>query len=400
MRSLPVELLHQIVHSDLSKRDLRQLRAVNRAFQQLVVRDVFRKLYVTPTIKSGQGLHNILNTPALAVHVQEIEFEENVEESESARKKRKGAKKSNELLRATLADAYSLLHQVPHLHTLIFAFCRQYREEHAWEDSHVPSHELRLQWAILGAVPSTLPALRSLELHCPMPFTNGFGVDKVQHVPAIGGTLHHLHICMLAEGRYEDAHVCPEQEDFWAQVDLNLLRPATELRSLYVDAFLWLGIAPNPNFHLLTYPHLESLTLRRVLFDGRLEVIGTEDCIGTEDFIARHGKTLRILQLFHCAIVHEDTPLPDMFWSKTWRRFGRELAVLSHLYVTFEQDDDTDGESPVPTEALFKYGLFSRPSFVPDVGGVPGEEEDEAALAALLAVVASRREASPSDAAQ
>ncbi|KAI0049124.1 hypothetical protein FA95DRAFT_1604656 [Auriscalpium vulgare] len=404
MPYLPLELLLNVVHSpELSGHDLRQLRAVNRTFHNLVCRDAFRKVAVTATVKSANGLLNILGTPAISTYVQEIESQEDmppIGDDQDPAGVRAGMKQGGPQdwseLQSIMASAYSLLHQAPALHSIVFRFSPIFKEDARDYDDFEPSDELQLHWAMLGAIannPIPLPALRSLALHNMLPFPGDTDDDDIYDTKPfakIVGALHHLHICALGEELAEDAYHQDPLQNFWEQVLLRLLEPAKELRSLHIGSNIWVGAMPPLEFTLLAYPRLESLCLDGVLFDGQLPVVGTED------FVARHGKTLRRLELVGCAITH-GFQIPERFWSMIWRRYEQELELLSELIVEFHREDpDSVRESP-RTEPLLRYCVFlDGQGFIPDFVDVPGEEEDTAALSSLQAVVAGRRAATSS----
>ncbi|KAI0049118.1 hypothetical protein FA95DRAFT_1557230, partial [Auriscalpium vulgare] len=428
MPSLPPELLLKIAHSsELCGPDLRQLRAVNRTFHNLVSRDAFAKLTVTATVKSAGGLHNILNTPTLAAYVQEIEFEEDMPTRMAENRSPAGNGHENSgrklgkcddcfvywwrsrqsqpsqaqdhhkwsELRLIMASAYSLLHKAPFLHSIVFEFSPVFKE-HAWdEDNFQPSDHLQLHWAILGAIannPRPLPALRSLALHNMLPFAND--IYDTKYFTKIIGALHDFHICAVGDEIAEDDFYQDPAPNFWEQVHLRLLLPANELRSLHIASKATLGVMPPLDFTVLTYPHLQSLSLMGVLFDGQQPIEA-----GTEDFLARHGKTLRRLKLVGCAITHVYHEVPERVWSMLWRRYEQELELLSELFVEFQRDDPDAVWALPRTEPQLRY-CFALPSagagVMPDFGDVPGEEEDTPALASLQAVVAGRREATSS----
>ncbi|KAI0049127.1 hypothetical protein FA95DRAFT_1604659 [Auriscalpium vulgare] len=355
MDSFPAELLHKIVHSaDFSEQDLRQLRAVSATFKELVSQDVFHKLTVTPTVKSGRNLRNILTTSTLALYVKEIVF---VEDAINDHERDGEILKVDEVeedehdaavqLRSSVAEAYSRLHLAPALHTLVFRFSEVFQEENIYVDEEfAPSNSLQLNWAILGAIaknPFPLNPLRSLTLSELRPFCNV--LYDSEYLAAIVGALHHLDI--LAGDR----------------IHLRFLAPAHNRHSLAIGASMFLGVKPPLNLKSLMYPHLESLKLYNVLFDNNIPMVGPEGhekFIGTEDFIARHGKTLRRLELLGI-----------------WKCYMRELEVLTDLSVGFHQLVESISANSQEESESERYCEFAN------------EEDIPAFNAALEAAVAS-----------
>ncbi|KAI0049128.1 hypothetical protein FA95DRAFT_949602 [Auriscalpium vulgare] len=403
MSSFSLELLSEIAGGVDSEKELRQLRAVNKIFNKIVSADAFRKLTVTPSVKSARGLLNILNMPELIVHVQEIEFvEEEAEQSQGSEDGASSDASESEVggdgegeasakdqdpttAKEILAEAYALLHLAPSLHTLTFKFSSTFTEDEGDEDEDsgellIPSDSLLLHWAILGAIannPHPLPKLRTLTLDNFLQHRND--LFDTPHFAAIVRGLHHLHLNFLGDDEMEGATLQQPLEDFWEQAQERLLRPAVELRSLHLESNIEIGSVPEVVFARLTYPHLQSVYFRNVLFYGLYPDPVTD---GAEDFIARHGKTLRKLELHQCSIFYEWEEAPARFWATIWRRFTEELEVLSELVVEFEQDEGTRSHPEL------RYSLLSDGiGYIKQDEDIPGEEDDREALDALKAHV-------------
>ncbi|KAI0049119.1 hypothetical protein FA95DRAFT_1604651 [Auriscalpium vulgare] len=396
MSPLPIELLSEIASGVASEEDLRQLRAVSKAFKNIASADAFRKITVSPSVKSARGLLNILDSPELVMHVREIEFVEEAfrmagqsEGSGDARgpgaSEEGGGAQGEAVAEGTasakeiLAEAYALLHQAPTLHTLSFKFRSMFLEEDAWDDdSHKPSDSLLLHWAILGAIannPHPLPNLRTLTLDKLLQFRND--LFDTPHFAAIVGALHHLHLDVLADDNDGSYYQDPLQ-NFWDQAQERFLRPAVELRSLHLDSNIEIGMMPAVDFARLTYPHLEAVFLRNVLFNG-LEPEPVAD--SAEEFLARHGQTLKKLELFQCTMYYEEEDAPVRFWEMVWRRYAQALEVLSELVVQFDHEGQRE----------MRYSWLSAGhSYMPDTHA-PGEEEDNEAFGLLKALVDARK---------
>ena len=73
MMDLPAELLAEITDLvALSRQDLLQLRCVNRAFHDLATPDIFKNLTVHTTDTSARGFLNLVGSPVIASHIQDI----------------------------------------------------------------------------------------------------------------------------------------------------------------------------------------------------------------------------------------------------------------------------------------------------------------------------------------
>ena len=68
---LPAELVHEILVG-VSRQDLPQLRCVNRAFHDFLTPGIFKDLTVHTTETSARGFLNLLDSPAVANHIQSI----------------------------------------------------------------------------------------------------------------------------------------------------------------------------------------------------------------------------------------------------------------------------------------------------------------------------------------
>ena len=74
MNSLPYELLNIIIDGVPDRKDLVQIRAVNKTFCALVTRCVFRHVMVQSTVKSARGFDEILGRDVIARSIEAITF--------------------------------------------------------------------------------------------------------------------------------------------------------------------------------------------------------------------------------------------------------------------------------------------------------------------------------------
>ena len=78
MLDLPAELLAEITDFvAASRQDLRQLRCVNRTFHDLATPGVFKNLTVYTTVTNARGFLDLLDSPIVANHIQDITLVEN-----------------------------------------------------------------------------------------------------------------------------------------------------------------------------------------------------------------------------------------------------------------------------------------------------------------------------------
>jgi hypothetical protein len=123
---------------------------------------------------------------------------------------------------------------------------------------------------------------------------------------------------------------------FWSSLTDRLLKPATNLRVLTLLSDSWAGITPIVKFDELSYPFLESLSLRHIQFCERNE----ED--GVEGMIRRSRSTLRCIKLDRCSIHKvgfiynwEESVLEgfERRWADVWNSFSNELVNLHELVI-------------------------------------------------------------------
>ena len=76
MNALPYELLDAIVDGVPDRRDLIQIRTVNKMFCGLVTRRIFRRVTVKITLKSAKGFGEILGRDMVAGRIEAITFQE------------------------------------------------------------------------------------------------------------------------------------------------------------------------------------------------------------------------------------------------------------------------------------------------------------------------------------
>ncbi|KAH9071387.1 hypothetical protein EDB83DRAFT_2363182 [Lactarius deliciosus] len=131
----------------------------------------------------------------------------------------------------------------------------------------------------------------------------------------------------------------------------------------------------------VTFPHLTSLSLSNFVWDD-VRVNPWAAILEAEDFIVRHGKTLKKLELQSCMIcVPRNRPMPVRSWAAVWKRFADELTELVDLVVGYRFDQKY--------VYLHEYGFSSESVYF-----LRGTEEDTPALRALVTIVKGRRKGS------
>lgn len=167
------------------------------------------------------------------------------------------------------------------------------------------------------------------------------------------------------------------------------MKPATALTSLHLESNIDIGPGPFVDFNQLTFPHLESLSLMNVLFDGDGSQI-----IGTENFIRRHGATLRKLELYECAIDIEENDAPGRFWSDIWDQFAEQLVVLEDIVVEYQQMSEEESEEDAGRQdPELRYSrLDAGFGYLSIYEDLEGEERDKEALEALKLRAKNRKE--------
>jgi hypothetical protein len=169
---------------------------------------------------------------------------------------------------------------------------------------------------------------------------------------------------------------------FWNSLTDRLLKPATNLRVLTLVSDRGASVTPIVKFDELSYPFLESLSLRHIQFREQ----GEEN--GVEGMIRRSRNTLRCIKLDRCSLHkvvdddYEEEGLErfERRWTNVWESFSdelvnlRELVVRGMMSVSDRYQISEDGD----IEAI-EYETTEE-----------DEERDAAALEALCQVVRSR----------
>ncbi|TFY70301.1 hypothetical protein EVG20_g2705 [Dentipellis fragilis] len=384
MSSFPTEILLSIADV-ASPRALRSLRATSKTWHGLATATAFRSLCVRDRARSAQAFVRILEDNVLAQYVQEVVFQDSSanyygQSNDEERTEDPDIEKTIE----TVEAAFSLLHNVPNLSALRLVFHPEWMEEDAM-DIDIVSDELRTERAVLTGVTVAAASpnltLRSLTL---------LNLSSI-HDPAFDqpafhnllSPLQHLHIANKCVGYdHEGFNELDPYVEFWTlTIPQCFLLPASlyagsALTTLALHSAEDLGLAPNFSLADFHYPHLTSLSLRRILF---------HESTGTEEFILRHKDTLTRLELRECKIGMEDfADVPEMVWSVVYGRLADGLQCLTELLV------EERWELWWKTMPLRYAGLDAGFGYLP-----PHDEDlpegDAEALESFRAVVAARK---------
>jgi len=144
-------------------------------------------------------------------------------------------------------------------------------------------------------------------------------------------------------------------EQYWERVMMRcVLQPAVNLELLEItgsglrsgDALCFDGLQAQ----LATFPRLATLSLRNIIWEN--DTSGKGDMVPL-DFIVRHQKTLKKLELHNCAI-NVDPKAPTHYWADIYKRLANAMTGLVDLkveiklnevkvpYVYYSKDSHTD----------------------------------------------------------
>ncbi|KAH9159905.1 hypothetical protein EDB89DRAFT_2043923 [Lactarius sanguifluus] len=226
-----------------------------------------------------------------------------------------------------------MLHLIPALESIVFTFLPH---EESWMntltyDNKLSRYQLLRLHVLEGLAcnPNPLPALRSLQIDDWFAYPDEcYAAAPFQRIVASLRDLRFL----VQDTDYKHDLDHSLAEDFWADViGPRVLLPAVNLESLSMSCDLEFGSLFRLDLSSITFPCLTSLSLSNFVWDDvrcDLQVVVPE----AEDFIVRHGKTLKNLELHDCAIcVLQDMLTPVRSWAAVWNRFADELTELVDL---------------------------------------------------------------------
>lgn len=393
---LPFELWSEITLNVISKKDLCRLRSVNSTFNILATPAVFYEIKVRNDDQIAERFWTLVHTPHIAQHVQSIVYvEKQIVEKLNTLKNIESSycRKSIWML---LKLAFSNLHRFPSLKKLALYFDVRYHPVVPFDSCGYPSYNVvreignSHQWDVLHAIGNNrepLPGLHSFEIygwHCSSDFSSLFDEAPIARLIA---SLRHLRFS-LPLVRPEDS---VSREQIWKQVVMRrLLQPAVNLESLKLSrSHAW----DNKQFlntsqvQLTTYPRLTVLSLWGIAWeDGKIGQGGIIMPPPLEDFIMRHRKTLRKLNIDNCSInVGGRSRLPFCYWADVYKRLTEAMTELIEVEVE-------SLFNPHESSYVYSVGGTYRPvESLAETERLEGREQDRLALEKFRAVVQKRR---------
>ena len=246
-------------------------------------------------------------------------------------------------VRECIRAAFAALHRLPVLGSLTLFFEPITSEKESFPDICPPQdRSLLLQWHVLGALgcnPNPLPSLHSLTIEKLLPVPHPlFAKGPFRQIIA---SLRHLRF-LTHVGDYN--HNQDSRWKFWKEVvEQNLLLPAVNLESLSMTCGM--GSAPPIDYNLLAYPRLTALSLGNIIWVIRVAPSGStkgEMLPEVENFVVRHGKTLKKLELRNCAMAVLRDSTVRRSGAAIWTRFANELTKLVDLVLYKPWNAGTD----------------------------------------------------------
>ncbi|KAH8993861.1 hypothetical protein EDB86DRAFT_1315852 [Lactarius hatsudake] len=382
--SLPLELLDQVIdYVATSPQEILTLRSVNKTLCSLVTPAAFRKIVVQTTDEGIQAFLELLVSTHISKHVRVVQIVEDpgsIFETDSEW----GEGSEDEMKRVgnRLRGACFMLHLIPSLETLVITLF-PYEDPsltNTSSDNDDPTQYHSLQWDVLRGLacnPNPLPALRSLQIDNWFASPNDlYAAAPFQRMVA---SLRDLRLAV--QDAKSDMYNYPTQEIWPNVIEWRVLHPAVNLESLSMSCNFKCGSLIRLDLRSVTFPHLTSLSLSNFVWDD-VRVDRRAVVLEAEDFIVRHGKTLKKLELQSCMIcVMENRPTPVRSWAAVWKRFADELTELVDLVVGYRFDQKY--------VYLQEFGFSSESVYL-----LRGTEEDTPALRALVTIVKGRRKGS------
>jgi hypothetical protein len=129
---------------------------------------------------------------------------------------------------------------------------------------------------------------------------------------------------------------------------------------------------------LATYPRLAALSLRNIVWEDGAIGEGDNAPLPLEDFIVRHRKTLKKLELHNCSIsVGRISGRPLCYWADVYKRLANALTGLLELEVEYHVEN---------REGPYVYSSLDRSP----LKRLEGTGQDAVAFEEFKAVVKSR----------
>jgi hypothetical protein len=206
------------------------------------------------------------------------------------------------------------------------------------------------QWDIvhaLGSNRNSLPALESLKLYgCLCCKDELMLLFEEAPIAWLAASLRHLSFTLPRMTKIDKPGSI---ERFWKQVALRrVLQRAVNLESLVIIGSGGSQCLDVSQAQLATFPRLAALSLIHIIWED--DISGQGDMVPLE-FIVRHQKTLKKLELRNCAInVGKRFGPPHFYWADIYKRLANVLTGLVELKVKFKLK-----ENEIP---YFYYGSY------------------------------------------
>jgi len=347
MKNLPIELVGVVAENLSSTSDLLAFRSLNSTCHHLVTPHVFRKVHIHNSVQSAQNVQSILASPTLAAHVREVVYDHR-DHAQFCLLPSSAEGCCDELeiadLEDALTEAFCSLPDFKNLDSVVLNFWPSFRSENGTEIQEHPFWFTNRQITVLHAVHHALKSsrIRSLILNNVVLMTSACYdfVASVKNSP-----LQHFSMSVVANselGTWSGSKVLNRS--------LSSLLPISNanLKSLVLRSPRGPYHSLNTQLRSYHYPALETLILENIVFDPTVTVDGIEE------FILRHKKTLRRLELRSCSSYTPSVATPIRRWSEIWKRFTEELVSLTEIVIDDANQgytllDDANGYIPHPS---------------------------------------------------
>ena len=245
-------------------------------------------------------------------------------------------------VRKRIQAAFSILHQTPCLEMLALYFDVFYEDTCIAGSWAAYTHQWDIVYA-LGSNRKPLPELRSLKLHGLQGGSMFMSLFDEAPIAWLAASLRHLSFSLPESLKNEQS-----REQFWKEAMVRrVLQPAVNLESLAITRSRVRNWDKVPCLELSqarldTYPRLAALSLRGIVWeDGTIDEGDIVTPPPLEDFIVRHRKTLKKLELHGCSIVTGDygRKLPLCYWADIYKRLAEALTKLVELEVEFSVEE-------------------------------------------------------------
>jgi len=346
MKNLPIELVGVVAENLSSASDLLAFRSLNSTCHHLVTPHVFRKVYIHNSVQSAQNVQSILVSPTLAVHVREVVYDHRDHAQFFLPSSAEGCCDEQEIadLEDALTETFCALPNFKNLESVVLNFWPSFRSEHGMEIQEHPFWFTNRQITVLHAVHHALKSsrIRSLILNNVILMTSACYdfVASVENSP-----LQHFSMSVVANSELGTWSGSKALNQSFSSL---LPTPNVNLKSLVLRSPQGPYHSLNTQLRSYHYPALETLVLENIVFDP------TASVDGIEEFILRHKKSLRRLELRSCSSYTPSVTTPIRRWSEIWKGFAEELVSLTEIVLDdanlgYTLLDNANGYVPHPS---------------------------------------------------